>query len=68
MFVIVDGYAYLVKESTGYKVSVDVDGNLNVISDGSFPIFGLGSAIAFKNNQLNFGLSIPSNPIFGSAV
>lgn len=30
MFVIVDGYAYLVKESTGYKISVDVDGNINV--------------------------------------
>lgn len=38
MFVIVDGYAYLVKESTGYKVSVDVDGNLNVSSDDTISV------------------------------
>ena len=30
MYAIVDGYAYLVKSGTGYKVSVDVDGNVNV--------------------------------------
>lgn len=30
MYAIVDGYAYLVKSGTGYKVTVDVDGNVNV--------------------------------------
>lgn len=38
MFVIVDGYAYLVKGSTGYKVSVDVDGNVNVDNSDTISI------------------------------
>ena len=38
MFVIVDGYAYFVDGSTGKKVSVDVDGNINISNDDTISI------------------------------